>query len=167
MDHNQIIPLCIIIYQQNINILDIELNPMLSFSPLSTTPYATLGGISPLYVGALFSCEANLDLSPVLKFYESAQFDCFANFEVSLYAKRQIDVYHIMYTKTDIDYTMTVDTSEVQILHYLATFDTVSYITTDLSLELELTKDIDFIMEARNETLFSIDFIMNVVKETL
>jgi hypothetical protein len=140
---------------------------MLSFSPLSTTPYATLGGISPLYVGALFSCEANLDLSPVLKFYESAQLDCFANFEVSLYAKRQIDVYHIMYTKTDIDYTMTVDTSEVQILHYLATFDTVSYITTDLSLELELTKDIDFIMEARNETLFSIDFIMNVVKETL
>ena len=140
---------------------------MLSFSPLSTTPYATLGGISPLYVGALFSCEANLDLSPVLKFYESAQLDCFANFEASLYAKRQIDVYHIMYTKTDIDYTMTVDTSEVQILHYLATFDTVSYITTDLSLELELTKDIDFIMEARNETLFSIDFIMNVVKETL
>lgn len=140
---------------------------MLSFSPLSTTPYATLGGISPLYVGALFSCEANLDLSPVLKFYESAQLDCFANFEASLYAKRQIDVYHIMYTKTDIDYTMTVDTSEVQILHYLATFDTVSYIATDLSLELELTKDIDFIMEARNETLFSIDFIMNVVKETL
>lgn len=140
---------------------------MLSFSPLSTTPYATLGGISPLYVGALFSCEANLDLSPVIKFYESAQLDCFANFEVSLYAKRQIDVYHIMYTKTDIDYTMTVDTSEVQILHYLATFDTVSYITTDLSLELKLTKDIDFIMEARNETLFSIDFIMNVVKETL
>ena len=140
---------------------------MLSFSPLSTTPYATLGGISPLYVGALFSCEANLDLSPVIKFYESAQFDCFANFEVSLYAKRQIDVYHIMYTKTDIDYTMTVDTSEVQILHYLATFDTVSYITTDLSLELKLTKDINFTMEARNETLFSIDFIMNVVKETL
>ena len=140
---------------------------MLSFSPLSTTPYATLGGISPLYVGALFSCEANLDFSPVIKFYESAQFDCFANFEVSLYAKRQIDVYHIMYTKTDIDYTMTVDTSEVQILHYLATFDTVSYITTDLSLELELTKDINFTMEARNETLFSIDFIMNVVKETL
>lgn len=140
---------------------------MLSFSPLSTTPYATLGGISPLYVGALFSCEANLDLSPVLKFYESAQLDCFANFEASLYAKRQIDVYHIMYTKTDIDYTMTVDTSEVQILHYLATFDTVSYITTDLSLELKLTKDINFTMEARNETLFSIDFIMNVVKETL
>lgn len=72
-----------------------------------------------------------------------------------------------MYIKTDIDYTMTVDTSEVQILHYLATFDTVSYITTDLSLELELTKDIDFIMEARNETLISIDFIMNVAKETL
>jgi len=140
---------------------------MLSFSPLSTTPYATLGGISPLYVGALFSCEANIDLSPVLKFYESAQFDCFANFEVSLYPIRQINVYYTMYTKTDIDYTMTVDTSEVQILHYLATFDTISYITTDLSLQLELTKDINFIMYARNESLMSIDFVMNVVKETL
>jgi hypothetical protein len=72
-----------------------------------------------------------------------------------------------MYTKTNIDYMMTVDTSEVQILHYLATFETISYITTDLSLELELTKDIDFIMYARDETLISIDFIMNVVKETL
>jgi len=140
---------------------------MLSFSPLSTTPLSSLGGISPLYVGALFSCEANIDLSPIIKFYESAHLDCFANFEASLYAKRQINVYHTMYTKTNIDYTMTVDTSEVQILHYLATFDTISYITTDLSLQLELTKDINFIMEARNETLISIDFIMNVVKETL
>jgi hypothetical protein len=140
---------------------------MLSFLPLSTTPLSSLGGISPLYVGALFSCEANIDLSPIIKFYESAQLDCFANFEASLYAKRQINVYHTMYTKTDIDYTMRVDTSEVQILHYLATFDTISYITTDLLLELELTKDIDFIMYARDETLISIDFIMNVVKETL
>lgn len=140
---------------------------MLSFSPLSTTPLSSLGGISPLYVGALFSCEANIDLSPIVKIYQSAEFDCFINFEVSLYAKRQIDVYHIMYTKTDIDYTMRVDTSEVQILHYLATFDTISYITTDLLLELELTKGIDFIMYARDETLISIDFIMNVVKETL
>ena len=140
---------------------------MLSFSPLSTTPYATLGGISPLYVGALFSCEANLDLSPVIKFYESAQLDCFANFEVSLYAKRQIDVYHIMYTKTDIDYMMTVDTSEVTILHYLATFDTVSYITTDISWALNLTTDVSFALQGRSENSVSISFIMNVVRETL
>lgn len=140
---------------------------MLSFSPLSTTPYATLGGISPLYVGALFSCEANLDLSPVLKFYESAQFDCFANFEVSLYAKRQINVYHTMYTKTDIDYMMTVDTSEVTILHYLATFDTVSYITTDISWALNLTTDVSFTLQSRNENSVSISFIMSIVRETL
>lgn len=140
---------------------------MLSFLPLSTVPLSSLGGISPLYVSAIFNAEGNLDLSPTIRLYESASFDCFANFEASLYAKRQINVYHIMYTKTDIDYTMKVDTSEVQILHYLATFDTISYITTDLLLELELTKDIDFIMYARDETLISIDFIMNVVKETL
>jgi hypothetical protein len=140
---------------------------MLSFLPLSTVPLSSLGGLSPLYASALFSSEANLILSPTVIIYESSQFDCFANFQSSLYAVRQINVYHTMYTKTDIDYTMTVDTSEVQILHYLATFDTISYITTDLSLELELTKDIDFIMEARDETLISIDFIMNVVKETL
>jgi hypothetical protein len=140
---------------------------MLSFSPLSTTPYATLGGISPLYVGALFSCEANLDLSPVIKFYESAQFDCFANFEASLYAKSQINVYHTMYTKTDIDYAMAVDTSEVQILYYLATFDAVSYITTDISWALNLTTYANFTMQVRDESSLSIDFIMNVVRETL
>jgi hypothetical protein len=140
---------------------------MLSFSPFSTVPLSSLGGISPLYVGALFSCEANIDLSPVIQEFGSSLFDCFSDLTANLHPIRQINVYHIMYTKTDIDYTMTVDTSEVQILHYLATFDTISYITTDLSLELELTKDIDFIMEARDETLISIDFIMNVVKETL
>lgn len=140
---------------------------MLSFSPFSTAPLSSLGGISPLYVGALFNCEADLNLSPIVKIYESAKFDCFANFQASLYPIRQINVYHTMYAKTDIDYTMTVDTSEVQILHYLATFDTISYITTDLSLQLELTEDINFIMYARDESLMSIDFIMNVVKETL
>lgn len=140
---------------------------MLSFSPFSTTPYSTIGGVNILYVSALFNAEANLNLSPSVLIYETAQFDCFANFEASLYADRQINVYHTMYTKTDINYIMTVDTSEVTILYYLATFDTISYINTELSLELELTRDIDFIMEAKNETLSSIDFIMNVVKETL
>ena len=140
---------------------------MLSFSPLSTTPYASLGGINQLYVSALFESEASMILSPLMEQYASSTLDCFSDLLANLHPIRQINVYHTMYTKTDIDYTMTVDTSEVQILHYLATFDTVSYITTDLSLELELTKDIDFTMEARNETLFSIDFIMNVVKETL
>jgi hypothetical protein len=140
---------------------------MLSFSPLSTTPYSSLGGINQLYVSALFESEASMILSPLMEQYASSTLDCFSDLLANLHPIRQINVYHTMYTKTDIDYTMTVDTSEVQILHYLATFDTISYITTDLSLELELTKDIDFIMYARDETLISIDFIMNVVKETL
>jgi hypothetical protein len=140
---------------------------MLSFLPISTVPLSSLGGISPLYAAALFSCEANLDLSPVVKRFASAQFDCFSDLSADLYANRKINVYHTMYTKTNIDYTMTVDTSEVQILHYLATFETTFYITTDLSLQLELTKDINLTMYARNESLMSIDFIMNVVKETL
>jgi hypothetical protein len=140
---------------------------MLSFLPLSTTPLSSLGGISPLYVGALFSCEANIDLSPTLEEFGSSLFDCFSDLTANLHPIRQINVYHTMYTKTNIDYTMTVDTSEVQILHYLATFETISYITTDLSLELELVKDMNFTLYGRDQSLISVNFIMNVVKETL
>lgn len=140
---------------------------MLSFSPLSTTPYSALGGINPLYVGAIFNCEIDIDLSPLSIFYESLQFDCFTDLSTSLYVLKEINVYHIMNTKIDINYTMTVDTSEVSILHYLATFDTISYITTDLSLILNLTSDVNLTMQARSESATSIDFIMNVVKDTL
>lgn len=140
---------------------------MLSFSPLSTTPYASLGGINQLYVSALFESEASMILSPLMEQYASSTLDCFSDLLANLHPIRQINVYHTMYTKTDIDYMMTVDTSEVTILHYLATFDAVSYITTDISWALNLTTDISFTLQGRSENSVSISFIMNVVRETL
>ena len=106
---------------------------MLSFLPLSTAPLSSLGGISPLYVSAIFNAEGNLDLSPTIRLYESASFDCFANFEASLYAVRQINVYYTVYVTTDKNYTMTLN-------------------TTDFNYQLTLTQSLDLLLYAVKET---------------
>ena len=107
---------------------------MLSFSPLSTTPLSSLGGISPLYVSAIFNAEGNLDLSPTIKLYESATFDCFADLSASLYVVRQINVYYTVYVTTD--------------KNYISNF----YVNTDLNYQLTVTRSLDLLLNAVKET---------------
>ena len=107
---------------------------MLSFSPLSTTPLSSLGGINPLYVSAIFNAEGNLDLSPTIRLYDSATFDCFADLSASLYVIRQINVYYTVYVTTDKNYIMTLNT------------------TTDLNYQLTVTRSLDLLLNAVKET---------------
>jgi hypothetical protein len=125
---------------------------MLSFSPLSTTPLSSLGGISPLYVSAIFNAEGNLDLSPTIRLYDSATFDCFADLSASLYVIRQINVYYTVYVTTDKNYTMALNTTDVETLYRASDFYSNFYVSTDLNYQLALTQSLDLLLYAVKET---------------
>jgi hypothetical protein len=125
---------------------------MLSFSPLSTTPLSSLGGISPLYVSAIFNAEGDLDLSPTIKLYESATFDCFADLSASLYVVRQINVYYTVYVTTDKNYIMTLNTTDVETLYRASDFYSNFYVNTDLNYQLTVTRSLDLLLNAVKET---------------
>jgi hypothetical protein len=101
---------------------------MLSFLPLSTTPLSSLGGLSPLYVSAIFNAEGNLDLSPTIRLYESARFDCFADLSTDLYVVKEINVYYTVYVTSD----------------YTSNF----YVSTDLNYQIALTQSLDLLLYA-------------------
>jgi hypothetical protein len=123
---------------------------MLSFLPLSTTPYSSLAS-GPIYAFALFSSDINLELSPAIKFYESIQFDCFSNFIGSLDPVRQINVYHIMYVTTNKNNIMLLNTEDLEIVYHTSDFYADFYVDTDLNYELPLIMSADFILNAIEE----------------
>lgn len=125
---------------------------MLSFSPLSTTPFASLGGTNPLYVSAIFNTEGNLDLSPTIRLYDSATFDCFADLSASLYVVRQINVYYTVYVTTDKNYIMTLNTADVETLYRASDFYSNFYVNTDLNYQLTVTRSLDLLLNAVKET---------------
>ena len=106
---------------------------MLSFSPLSTTPLSSLGGINPLYVSAIFNAEGDLDLSPTIKLYESATFDCFADLSAGLYVVKEINVYYTVYVRASDFYSN-------------------FYVNTDLNYQLTVTRSLDLLLNAVKET---------------
>ena len=155
---------------------------MLSFLPLSTVPLSTLGGINPLYVSAIFNSEGNLDLSPLTIIYNGSQFDCYADFSPSLYPIRNINVYHIVYVTTDINYEMTLNTNEESTLYTTQDLSFTSYVDTESNYQLTTMMAGDFTMAVSNSSFDttcylttsvdyilyvtqSIDFILNTVKE--
>ena len=125
---------------------------MLSFSPLSTTPLSSLGGINPLYVSAIFNAEGNLDLSPAIRLYESATFDCFADLSASLYVVRQINVYYTVYVTTDKNYIMILNTTDAETLYRASDFYSNFYVNTDLNYQLTVTRSLDLLLNAVKET---------------
>lgn len=125
---------------------------MLSFLPLSTVPLSSLGGNNPLYASAIFDAEGNLDLSPIIKLYELAQFDCFADFEAGLYPVRQINVYYTVYVTTDKNYTMALNTNDLEVLYRASDYTSNFYVSTDLNYQLELTQSLDLLLYAVKET---------------
>ena len=155
---------------------------MLSFLPLSTVPLSSLGGLSPFYASAALNAEGNLNLSPFVKIYQSAQFDCFANFSPSLYPVRNINVYHIVYVTTDINYEMTLNTNEESTLYTTQDLSFTSYVDTESNYQLTTMMAGDFNMAVSNSSFDttcylttsvdyilyvtqSVDFILNTVKE--
>jgi hypothetical protein len=125
---------------------------MLSFLPLSTTPLSSLGGISPLYVSAIFNAEGNLDLAPTIRLYESARFDCFADLSTDLYVVKEINVYYTVYVTTDKNHIMTLNTTEVETLYRASDFYSSFYINTDLNYQLTVTRSLDLLLDAAKET---------------
>jgi len=125
---------------------------MLSFLPLSTTPLSSLGGISPLYVSAIFNAEGNLDLSPTIKLYESARFDCFADLSTDLYVVKEINVYYTVYVTTDKNHTMTLNTNDLEVLYRASDYTSNFYVSTDLNYQLALTQSLDLLLYAVKET---------------
>jgi hypothetical protein len=125
---------------------------MLSFLPLSTTPLSSLGGISPLYVSAIFNAEGNLDLSPTIRLYESARFDCFTDLSADLYAVRQINVYYTVYVTTDKNHTTTLNTNDFEVLYRASDYTSNFYVSTDLNYQLALTQSLDLLLYAVKET---------------
>lgn len=123
---------------------------MLSFSPLSSTPYSALSS-DVLYAFASLSAEAALEPSSVIKFYDSVQFDCFSDLSASLNPIRQINVYHIMYVTTNKNHTMTLNTEEVQLVYHTSDFNQTLYIGTDTNYELGVVISADFILNAIKE----------------
>jgi hypothetical protein len=125
---------------------------MLSFSPLSTTPLSSLGGISLLYVSAIFNAEGNLDLLPNIKLYESATFDCFADLSAGLYVVKEINVYYTVYVTTDKNYIMTLNTTDIETLYRASDFYSNFYVNTDLNYQLTVTRSLDLLLNAVKET---------------
>jgi len=123
---------------------------MLSFSPISSTPYSALSS-DVLYAFASLSAEAALDPSSVINFYESVQFDCFSDLSSSLNPIRQINVYHIMYVTTNKDTIMTLNTEELQIAYHTSDFIQDLYLSTDVNYELGIVRSTDFILNAIKE----------------
>lgn len=155
---------------------------MLGFHPLSTNPISTLGGINLLYASIGLNCEGNLLPYPIQKMYNGSQFDCLADFSSSFYPIRNINVYHIVYVTTDINYDMTLNTVDESILYATQELDFTSYVDTEQSYLLTtmmagdfnmavgnssfdttcyLTTDIDYILYV----VPSVNLIMNTVKE--
>lgn len=125
---------------------------MLSFSPLSTTPLSSLGGINPLYVSAIFNAEGNLNLLPIIKLYESARLDCFADLSAGLYVVKEINVYYTVYVTTDKNYIMTLNTTDIETLYRASDFYSNFYVNTDLNYELTVTRSLDLLLNAVKET---------------
>lgn len=155
---------------------------MLSFSPLSTNPLSTLGGLNLLYASIGLNCEGNLLSYPLQYIYNGSQFDCFANFSPSLYPVRSINVYHIVYVTTDINYDMTLNTVEESTFYTTQDLSFTSYVDTKPNYQLTAMMAGDFNMAINNSSFDttcylttsvdyilyvtkSIDFIMNTVKE--
>ena len=124
---------------------------MLSFSPISSTPYSALNG-DVFYAKASLNINTDILENSNIKFYESIKFDCFGDLLSSLYVKRQINVYYTVYVTQNQNYTLSVKTTDSEILYRALDFTSNFYISSDLNYKLTLNR--------------SLDFILNVVKET-
>lgn len=155
---------------------------MLSSSPISTNPMSSIEGINLFYISIAMNCEGNLLAYPIQEIYNTSQFDCSANFYPSLYPVRSINVYHIVYVTTDIDYSMTLNTVDESTLYTTQDLNFISYIDTEPNYQLTTMMAGDFNMAVNNSSFDttcyltmnvdyilyitrSIDFIMNTVKE--
>lgn len=123
---------------------------MLSFSPLSSTPYSALSS-DVLYARAVLSSNSNLDSSSTIRLFESVNFDCFAELSSSLYALREINVYYTVYVTTNKNYSMALNTEDFITTYSSSDFTTQLFGVNNLYYELS--------------TVQSLNFALNVVKE--
>jgi len=61
-------------------------------------------------------------------------------------------VYYTVYVTTDKNYTMTLNTNDLEVLYRASDYTSNFYVSTDLNYQLSLTQSLDLLLYAVKET---------------